>query len=190
VPIVAILGVVAAIGLVLFAINGNTQAAVSDTSVTVQVPEDVTQAQVDVGITVSAVGQLSEITTDPNTWPTGDGIWDICQAIAMAEGYNVANSVPFRLNNPGDISDGHPPYVWENHSGSSVTVFPDAATGWNWLYRKISNHVEGLSSVYPKSLTIEQFSQKYAGNSVAWMNNVIRDLGVSPSSTFADYVNA
>lgn len=182
-PVVALIGVVAVIGLIALAIHGSTQTVSEQVA-----PGDVTQTQVDIALTVSPT--QSEITTDRNSWPSGDRIWDICQAIAIAEGYDGVSNVAFRLNNPGDISDGHPPYSWENHSGSSVTVFPDAATGWNWLYKKISNHVKGLSSVYPKSLTIEQFASLYAGNATAWMNNVTRELGVSPTTTFADYVNA
>src|ERR1035438_8484085 len=46
------------------------------------------------------------ITNDPSTWPTGDEFWNVCWAIAYAEGAQIAGSVPDRCNNPGDISDG------------------------------------------------------------------------------------
>jgi len=36
------------------------------------------------------------ITNDAATWPTGDKIWDVCRAIAIAEGANVAGSNPDR----------------------------------------------------------------------------------------------
>lgn len=129
------------------------------------------------------------ISTDPASWPAGDKIWDVCRAIATAEGYNT-NGAAFKLNNPGDISDGSTTYGSEVHDGSSITHFPDAATGWNWLYQKISNHIAGKSSVYPASLTIAQFAQKYAASWQNWKTNVGNQLGVNPdSTTFAGYVN-
>lgn len=135
----------------------------------------------------------ADITTDETTWPSGNAVWSICRAIAHAEGYNVGGSVPFRLNNPGDISDGGPtvsgPYPAEPHSGSQVTVFPDAKTGWNYLYKKISNHVNGKSAVFPATMTILQFAKKYAGDWSNWCNNVCEYLQVDSSSTFSDYVS-
>jgi len=132
----------------------------------------------------------SNITTDPDTWPGGDRIWDICRAIGIAEGYNT-NGAAFNLNNPGDISDGASTYGSEYHDGSNITHFPDAATGFNWLYQKIQNHINGKSASYPKSFTITQFAKVYAGNWQNWKNNVGQQLGVNPDqTTFADYVNS
>lgn len=127
------------------------------------------------------------ISSDPSTWPSGSVIWNICRAIAFAEGANVSGSVPDRLNNPGDISDGGSIYPQEYHSGSSVTVFPDKATGWQWLYDKIENAITGNSNVYKPTMTWRQISQLWAGNSTAWLNNVTSFLGVSPDSTLQDY---
>lgn len=132
----------------------------------------------------------SGITTDYATWPSGDAIWDICRAIALAEGYDT-NGAAFRLNNPGDISDGRETYGSEFHSGSNITKFPDAATGWNWLYSKLSNHIFGKSDVYPASWTITQFSHKYAANWQNWKTIVGRELSVDPdTTTFSQYVGA
>jgi hypothetical protein len=127
--------------------------------------------------------------TDDSTWPSGDNIWNICHAVAYAEGYNVAGSVPARLCNPGDLSDGFSQYGGESHSGSNVTHFPDQQTGWQWLYNKWQNIVNGSSTTYPASLTWTQVAQKYAGNWQNWLNNVTSVLGVDPSSTPANYVN-
>jgi len=93
------------------------------------------------------------------TWPQGDRIWDIARAIARAEGYHIPGSVPARLCNPGDISDGANLYGYEEHSGSKITRFPDHETGWHW-----------------------------AANWSAWVSNVTKSLGVSPQSSLADYV--
>jgi hypothetical protein len=145
-------------------------------------------------VSVDTTNWEQNITTDESTWPSGDKIWSICRAIAVAEGYNVADSIPFRYNNPGDVSDGSQaaggPYASISASGSNVTEFPDAATGWNWLYQKISNHVNGKSTVYPATLTILQFAKIYAGNWQNWVNNVTSQLGVDQNSTFASYVNS
>jgi hypothetical protein len=129
------------------------------------------------------------INADPNSWPQGDSVWDICRAIAKAEGYDVATAAPYRLNNPGDISDGSQTFGSEQHSGSSVTHFPDASTGWNWLYQKIKNHIDGKSSTYKPDLTITQFSKIYAANWSNWKTIVGKELGVDPdTNSFKDYV--
>jgi hypothetical protein len=129
------------------------------------------------------------ITTDMESWPQGDSIWDICRAIAKAEGYDIATAAPFKLNNPGDISDGAQTFGSEQHSGSAVTHFPDAATGWNWLYTKIQNHINGKSKTYPVNLTITQFAKIYAANWSNWKTIVGQQLGIDPDSTsFKDYV--
>lgn len=133
---------------------------------------------------------LSDITNDPASWPTGDKIWDVARAIAMAEGYNVPGAVPFVLNNPGDISDGKDTYGAQFHSGSNVTHFPDPHTGWTWLYNKLSNAAQGRSHVYSPDMTWTQFAQKWAGDWQNWLNNVTRALGVDPESTFGEYMNS
>jgi len=128
------------------------------------------------------------ITNNPDSWPTGDKVWDVCRAIALAEGANVAGSNPDRLNNPGDISDGGLSYGFEVHSGSSVTKFPDKHTGWMALYAKIDNaFVSAKSLVYSPDMTWTQFAQKYAGDWQNWLNNVTNNLGVSPDNRVGDY---
>lgn len=130
----------------------------------------------------------SGITTDYGTWPSGDAIWDICRAIAKAEGYDT-NGAAFRLNNPGDISDGAKLYGSQFHDGSNITKFPDAATGWNWLYSKVSNHIFGKSDVYPAEWTITQFAHKYAAKWQPWKTIVGKELSVDPdNTTFSQYV--
>lgn len=131
---------------------------------------------------------MTEITSDPITWPSGDRIWLICHAIAMAEGANVEGSNPDRLNNPGDISDGSHEFEYEEHSGSRVTHFPDKVTGWKWLYDKISNIVDGHSSVYSSAETWTSFAHKWAGDWENWLKNVTSILDVSPDSFVNDYL--
>jgi hypothetical protein len=131
------------------------------------------------------------ITNDPATWPSGDRVWNVCRAIAVAEGANVAGSNPDRLNNPGDISDGSATYGFEAHSGSAVTKFPDKQTGWQWLYNKINNaFVLGQSAVYSPDMTWTGFAQKYAGDWQDWVTNVTGPLNVSPDDRVGDYFSA
>jgi hypothetical protein len=127
------------------------------------------------------------ITFDESTWPSGDRVWNVCRAIARAEGANIEGSVPDQLNNPGDISDGALTYGFEPHSGSSVTKFPDKQTGWQWLYDKISNVAAGKSKTYPSSWTWTQFAQKYAGDWRPWLSTVTGSLNVSPTDTVGSY---
>ena len=141
----------------------------------------------------------SEITSDTSTWPGAQAaypnaaIWDICTAVALAEGYNQGSGVaPYDLNNPGDLSPGDesgqavagPP---ENHDGSLIIDFATVEGGFIALYVKFFNIVSGNSKVYPKTLTWTQVANIYAGNSSAWVKNVTNYLGVDPSSTPAQY---
>ena len=128
------------------------------------------------------------ITNDPSTWPAGDRVWNVCRAIAMAEGANIAGSVPDRFNNPGDISDGAHQFSQTFEGGSMVTLFPDKPTGWQWLYSKVFNAASGQSSVYSPDMTWIQIAQKWAGNWEAWVTNVTNYLQVTQDSTLNDYV--
>ncbi len=129
------------------------------------------------------------ITNDPSTWPGDSAIWNICAACAMAEGYNQGPGfVPYDLNNPGDLSDWASTYGSQPHSGSNVTTFPTAETGWNALWNKWTAILAGKSTVYPATWTWAQIGAVWAGNSVAWINNVTSYLGVDPGSTPAQYV--
>lgn len=131
------------------------------------------------------------VPSNPSTWPSGDRIWDCCRAIAYAEGYNVAGSNPATLNNPGDISDGATTYGFETHAGSNITKFPDAATGWRWLWSKLNNAATGNSSVYDPSMSWNEIGALWAPpNAGVWASNVAGALGVDPDSSLGDYVGA
>jgi hypothetical protein len=142
----------------------------------------------------SLTGSL--ITNDTSTWPGSDKLWNVCAAIALAEGYNLGpGTAPYDLNNPGDLSPGDeggeqtcgtPQF----HDGSAIIAFCTAEGGWEALYYKFNNIVGGRSTIYPASYTWTQVAQKYAGNSSAWVSNVTSYLGVDPSSTPAQYVNS
>lgn len=129
----------------------------------------------------------------PDTWPTGDPIWDVCNAIAKAEGYDQTSAAPFKLNNPGDLSPGDEHGFAtsgpsEFHGGSYVIHFATAGDGWQALYTKISNIVQGASNVYDVEWTWEQIGAKYAADA-NWARNVAANLGVDPTSTLSDYIS-
>jgi hypothetical protein len=113
----------------------------------------------------------------------------VAQAVAVAEGYGQPDSNPWRLNNPGDISDGAKEFNQEAHSGSMVTHFPDAETGWQWLYDKLQRAAQGKSAIFLPSMTWTQFAQKWAGDWQNWVKNVTNDLGVDPASMVGEYFN-
>jgi len=194
--------VIGGIGLLLYlAIQGKAAAnsiynttpgpvpVVSDNPILLAMPDDSLADTAD-AMTNNWVGSIS---TDRNSWPTGDKIWDICRAIAVAEGYNT-NGAAFQLNNPGDLSPGDE-YgqptggVAEWHGGSYIIHFASAFGGWNALYTKVSNIIFGKSKVYGQNWTISQIAEKWAGNSTAWANNVAKELGYNDPSQygFDDY---
>lgn len=141
----------------------------------------------------------SQITQHAETWPpatSDDKVWDICAAVATAEGYHRGpGTAPFDLNNPGDVSPGDEAGeatcgAAEQHGGSAIIHFCKAEGGWRALYHKFARIVAGQSQVYPADWTWEQISQQYAGNSANWLASVVGYLGVDPSSTPQEYVNS
>lgn len=135
------------------------------------------------------------ITSSTSTWPSGDLVWNVCRAIALAEGAGVPGSAPDRYNNPGDLSKGdeHGQAVSSYttlQDGENLIVFASKEAGWNALYTKIANIVSGASSTYAPSMSWRQIAQKYAGNASAWLSNVTTALGVAPDDTFASYFQA
>lgn len=138
------------------------------------------------------------ITSDPASWPGSDTdkVWNICAAVAIAEGYNKGvGAAPYDLNNPGDLSPGdeYSQSVCgqaQFHGGSYIINFCTAENGFKALYVKFNNIVNGRSKVYPASWTWQQVASKYAGDSASWLANVTDYLGVDPTSTPRDYVNS
>ena len=143
----------------------------------------------------AASPSASGITHDMATWPAGDTIWDVCRAIARAEGANVANSAPDRYNNPGDLSRG------DEHGqsvagyvvlpdGEDLINFADKPGGWQALYLKIANAVNGNSNRYNADMTFSEIAVQWAGDAGTWALNVGKFLGVDPdTTTLGDYVS-
>lgn len=142
-------------------------------------------------------GELTEsagITPDPATWPRGDRLWDICRAIAHAEGYDRGpGTAPWDLNNPGDLSPGDEHGYGtagpaEFHGGSYIIHFATPADGWNALRLKFFNAANGYSNVYLPDMTWAQIAAKYAGDAANWGRNVAANLGVDLETTLNDTI--
>jgi hypothetical protein len=196
-PIVlAIVGVIALVALAMKTSTAGNNTI--DTSVPTADPAQVTDAvseatpsnDTEEADTAINPGQpMNIVPTDPDTWPSGDAIWDVARAIAHQEGYGVSmQNAPTRNNNPGDISDGFSQFGGENLD-SKITHFPDPQTGWNWLYNKLKNVHDGRSHVFSNDMTWATFGTKYASDP-NWANGMTRYLGVSPNDRVGDYWNA
>lgn len=193
IAVVAVLGIM---GILYLAISGAMDSTQVDTgaggmdtapdAVKLSTPSNSTDNP-DTYFTGDNVAIVAE---DQDTWPGGNAIWDVARAIAVAEGYGRVGKAPTVLNNPGDISDGMNTFGSEQHSGSHVTHFPDAQTGWNWLYNKLHNIQNGKSDVYSNNMTWTTLAQKWAANWQPWVNNVTRELGVASTDRVGDYWNA
>lgn len=143
------------------------------------------------------VGELQSsagITPNPATWPIGDRFWDVCRAIAHAEGYDQGpGAAPWDLNNPGDLSPGDEGGYQtagpaEFHGGSYVIHFATPADGWNALKLKFFNAANGYSNVYLPDMTWAEIAAKYAGDATNWGRNVVTKLGVDLSTTLQETI--
>lgn len=148
------------------------------------------------GSAAPAAGGGDDVTPfqTPDQWPTGDRIWDVCRAIAHAEGFDVQGAAPQLLNNPGDLSPGDEGGFAtagpaEYHGGSYVIHFASTDDGWGALYAKFQNILESNSRVYQPDMSWQQIGAKYASDP-NWGAHVAAALGVSPLSTLNQYVGA
>jgi len=197
----SLLAILAASGYAIGTISATAAATIPDTGSIDETDNEGTNNVATASTGYNSDGSLtgSAITSDTSTWPGAQAaypnaaVWDICTAVALAEGYNQGSGVaPYNLNNPGDLSPGDeqgqavagPP---ENHDGSLIIDFATVEGGFIALYVKFFNIVSGNSKVYPKTLTWTQVANIYAGDSGDWLNNVTGYLGVQPSSTPAEY---
>jgi len=120
-------------------------------------------------VTTSEVFELR-----PTDYP--DALKETARAIARAEGFYVAGSIPDRAHNPGNLKVGG-----ETIGDTGITMFPDDDTGWAALYRQLARIVEGRSAYYTLDTTIRAMGQKWTATQSeqsAWAENVADALGV------------
>lgn len=105
-------------------------------------------------------------------------------AIANAEGYGGAGSIPTLANNPGDLELGDLGYgTMQAAGGQKITVFPNVAAGWMALENQISRIFSGRSRYYSPDESLQDFGVTYSGGSQRYGANLANFLGLSPSST-------
>jgi hypothetical protein len=121
---------------------------------------------------------------DTSNWPPApsDAIFNLAVAIARAEGSGA-------VNNPGDLTAGDVPtsQITGTFNDAGVVNIDTLANGVNALYAKLQRIANGASSIYPLSLTIQQFANTYVNGSaeeetdasVGWAETVSGDLGIS-----------
>jgi len=110
-----------------------------------------------------------------------DLVKKIAHAIATAEGFFIAGSVPQRNNNPGDIkADLIGKAVGFDSRGFAIFATPE--DGWNNLYAQVQGMVSGSSRIYSPSMTIAQVADHYAEGDPNWSANVAAALGVTPDT--------
>lgn len=114
----------------------------------------------------------------PTTYP--DGIKNMAQAIARAEGFFIAGSVPARAHNPGDLVMPN----WNGPTlGAGISVFQDDDDGWNALYHQLNLILTGTSNRYNLDMSIADMAGTWTSTQQGpWANNVAGYLGV-PTST-------
>lgn len=116
----------------------------------------------------------------------------LSRAIAAAEGFGKAGTVPTRARNPGDLTDdgnlGHGVIRTSGPFGAAITIYATDVDGWNALYRKVRRMLSGASKTYLLSMTIEQVAIKWSGDR-NWGINVARALEVATSTSILDIVN-
>jgi hypothetical protein len=111
----------------------------------------------------------------------------LAQAIAKAEGFYIAGSLPQRCHNPGDLEIQSVGYGTDN----GKTIFPDDEAGWMALEHECDLILYGLSRAgYKLTDTIMQMAFRYTGNDGAttWALTVARALGISTLTTLEQYM--
>ena len=111
-------------------------------------------------------------------------ITPLMEAIAQAEGFNVAGSIPQQANNPGDLVLGN---IGNGTLGTAgITVFGSVDDGWAALANQINLIVSGGSAYYSPMATLAQVGTTWSGSAAStWANNVASILGVSLNTPFA-----
>jgi hypothetical protein len=123
--------------------------------------------------------------------PTHPTTQSFAAAIALAEGYNVAGTVPNRTNNPGDLKNGN---IGSGTLPNGVTsIYPTPEAGMTALQYQAAHILNGDSKSYsydPNDTTINDAAKIYApSNAVNWANNVSGALGVPPDTTLGAIAN-
>lgn len=100
---------------------------------------------------------------------------DFAHAIAHAEGFGQADTIPTKAHNPGDII--MPGWTGPTLGSEHISVFADDATGWRVLYHQVELIETGKSHVYELTMTFEEMAEKWTNTQVEdWARNVVAGL--------------
>lgn len=135
-----------------------------------------------------------------------DKVESMLKAIAVAEGFyhyvngqlvKNTNAVPAKANNPCDLKVGNIGFgVFESHGvfnqagTNGITIFPSEDAGWNRGRHQVVLMLTGKSHVYSLTDSFLDVANKYAEGATEWGINVANALGLSASTTLADFVNS
>jgi hypothetical protein len=184
--------ILAAVGLIGYALYSYAQPSTSDNTVPGNTSSDNTDySEGDQDSSSSPLGGIvSSLLSVPSGMPSAK-IQQIANAIAAAEGYGPAGNIPTKANNPGDLCLGDVGYgTITSTGGEKITVFPDITTGWNKLYNQIALWISGGSQYYNTSMTWAEIGAVWAGPNTPWGQNVANALGVDVNSTLSDFLNS
>lgn len=130
------------------------------------------------------IGALGLLTIGGVTMGVPDSLINsIAIAVATAEGFYVAGSIPAQNNNPGDLKlDITGKGIGTDSHG--FVMYATAQDGWEALKKQISLMFNG-SGIYSPTMTIQEIATHYAPGSQAftWATNVANALGVTPDTT-------
>lgn len=112
-----------------------------------------------------------------------DPIDTFVRAIARAEGFGRAGTIPTRYHNPGDLRSkslhAYPGQVGLNRHG--YVIFHSDAYGWAALRAQIELAVNGRSRFYSVNDTLKHFAKRYATGRT-WVKNVCSFLAIKPDT--------
>lgn len=114
---------------------------------------------------------------------------EFSHAIARAEGFYQAGTLPARYHNPGDLKvragEKYPGQVGVGKAGH--VIFRNNQCGWWALYHQVDKIMTGDSRFYTPQMTLTDVAHRYAGNWRRWAQNVAHNLGVPPSTTLQEF---
>jgi len=115
---------------------------------------------------------------------------DLATAISHAEGFGKRGTIPSRYHNPGDLKarpDSAPLPGQVRIGKAGHIVFRDDEAGKAALRDYILKMVDGRSSHFRSSMTLNQVARRYAENWRPWVKAVCTELGVTPTTTLQAY---
>jgi len=104
------------------------------------------------------------------------------RAIASAEGFGLAGTIPTRAHNPGDLVI--PGWTGASYGAEHISVFNSDTEGWAQLAHQLWLIRDGQSQQYHLAMTLAEMAAKWTRTEPqAWAATVAEALGVSVTTT-------